>query len=39
MYAAPLAMNVNSMEFTDLEPDIVGCERFEQMIKLVSLKQ
>lgn len=37
MHAAPFAMNANSMEFTtDLEPDIVGCDRFEQFVKLVS---
>lgn len=36
-HAAPFAINANNMEFTtDLEPDIVGCDRFEQIIQLVS---
>lgn len=35
LHGAPFV--TNSMEFTtDLEPDIVGCDRFEQFVKLVS---
>lgn len=36
MHGAPFA--INGMNFsTDLEPDIVGCDRFEQIVKLVSM--
>lgn len=35
LHGAPLP--INGMNFsTDLEPDIVGCDRFEQIVKLVS---